>query len=151
MNLALILQQRGYELCSDCEENNCELNMNGVKNYAIIKGESITQHEKMADCLIFHEEANFSIVVCELKSNYLKPERIKKQIQNGVNHALKILEHMPLHTSPEIILVVLSKTLKVSYVKSLRRAGIETSGKQFPIFARPCDRTFSEILNIPRQ
>ena len=121
------------------------------KNYAIIKGESITQHEKMADCLIFHEEANFSIVVCELKSNYLKPERIKKQIQNGVNHALKILEHMPLHASPEIILTVLSKSRKSSFVKNLRRAGIDVSGRKLPIFARPCDRTFSEILNIPRQ
>ena len=105
----------------------------------------------MADCLIFHEEANFSIVVCELKSNYLKPERIKKQIQNGVNHALKILEHMPLHASPEIILTVLSKSRKSSFVKNLRRAGIDVSGRKLPIFARPCDRTFSEILNIPRQ
>ena len=150
MNLALILQQQGYELCSDCKENNCELNMNGVKDYAIIKGESITRREKMADCLIFHEEANFSIVVCELKNNYLKPEHIKKQIQNGVKHILKILEHMPPHTSPEIILVVLSKTLKVSYVRNLRRAGIEVSGKKFPVFARLCGHTFSEILDLPR-
>ena len=150
MNIALILQRQGYKLCPDCEENNCELNMNGVKNYGIIKGESITVYEKMADCLIFHEEANLNTVVCELKSNYLKIEHIKEKIQNSVKHALKILEHMPPHASSKIILVVLSKTRKVSDVKSLRRAGIEVSGKKFPIFARPCGSTFSEILDPPR-
>ena len=125
--------------------------MKGVKNYAIIKGDNMIQHEKMADCLIFHEEANFNIVVCELKSNYLRSEHVKEQIQNGVKHTLNILEHIPRHPFPEIILVALSKTLKPSYVKNLRRAGIEVFGKRLPVFARPCGRTFSEILDLPRQ
>ena len=65
MTLASVLEEHGHHPCSECEENYCQLKMDGIKNYAILRDEAINRKGKMADCLIFHNGNNFNLVVCE--------------------------------------------------------------------------------------
>ena len=126
MNLISTLQQRGYKPCLECEENDCKLNMKGVKNYAILRDTTTKHRGRMADCLIFHNGDDPNLVVCELKSNNLNLNRIMEQISGGVQRALPILEAMKPRKIPDVVLVVLSKksNIKPSSVSKLRRAGV---------------------------
>ena len=152
MTLASALRERGHDPCLECKENNCQLRMDGVKNYSILRDKTIKRKGRMADCLIFHRGSNFNLVVCELKSSNLNQKIVVEQIQGGVKHALSILQSMQdtiqLHKPPKIILVVLSKTRKPSSTAALRKTKIFADGRSFGILARPCGSKFSDIINI---
>lgn len=149
MKLISVLQQRGHKPCLECEENDCELKMKGIKNYAIIRDETIKERGRKADCLIFHDGDPLNLVVCELKSYNVNQKRIIEQISSGVNYATTILEAIQPCKIPNIILVVLLKSkIKPSSVSRLRKAGISAYNHPHPIFALQCGSHFSDIIKL---
>ena len=49
MNLVSILENLGYECCPECEDQGCELNMECIRDYAILNERCFTHKNKMAD------------------------------------------------------------------------------------------------------
>lgn len=53
-------------LVSSCCEQGCTLDMKGMKDFVILKGEKISDKERMCDCIIFDGKNGVSVSLVEL-------------------------------------------------------------------------------------
>ena len=150
MNVISALEQHGHKPCLECEENKCKLEMNGVRNYGILRDETIRRIGRMADCLIFQDKGDgLNLMICELKSMNFNEKRIREQISAGITHSIPILKSIQSDKIPKIVLIVLIKSrIKRSYGSRLRRRKINAYNQQHPIFIRPCGSKFSDIMKL---
>jgi len=74
-----------------CSEKGCELRLDGLKNYVVLKGEVICHDRKICDYIIFKINSSIIIGIVELKSKTAHPGEIEEKLTNGSKMALNIL------------------------------------------------------------
>ena len=114
----------------------------------IILDENMLSQNTRADCLIFCLDGDLTIGICELKSKYLKVDKIQQQLNNSSAHALKICQSQFPGIHHHFIPILLAKHYKISTYKKLSETKIRIEGKEHRIMLNKCGDKFSEILEI---
>ena len=68
------------------------MNMKGMKDFVILKGEKISGKERMCDCIIFDGKNDVSVSLVELKCRMSHAPNIAKKLNNDGKHAKDILD-----------------------------------------------------------
>ncbi|MDI6864382.1 MAG: hypothetical protein QMC88_01840 [Thermodesulfovibrio yellowstonii] len=133
-----------------CEDMGCELRINNLSNYVILKGEKICKDRKMCDCIIFIGENNTIIIgIVELKNKTIHANDIIKKLTHGSEIALDILKkcsnnHMKFYFCH----IVLGKRWDSSEHKVITNKKIIIRGKKYNILTMKCGVSISKAISM---
>jgi len=130
-----------------CCENRCELKVNDLHNYIILKGELLNNEIKMADCLVFTYLDKLIIGVTELKSNTVSPSEITEKLENSLDVVMDILTSIEYCEEYKCYLIVIAKSWKTSIFQIIKNKRIIKGGRKIPIIPKRCGIRFSSIFN----
>lgn len=130
-----------------CAEQNCKLDLRGLNNFIILKGEKICITKKMCDCLLFHEKECIIIGTIELKSKTAHASEIIEKLRNGLEFAIKILnECKGSLKNIKFIPVILSRRWDSSEYRVLTNQRIEIHGKKLNILPKRCGTSLVDLI-----
>jgi len=131
-----------------CREMGCELKLNGLSNYVILKGERICGDRRICDCIIFTRDNCIIIGIVELKSKTIHSSEIIEKLTNGSEIALDILEECSDNRMKfEFYHLVLCKSWHSSEYKVITSRKIIVKGKRHDILPKRCGVLFSEVIS----
>ena len=129
-----------------CFEMGCMLNLNGLSNHVVLKGETICQNRRICDCIIFTEGIIIGIV--ELKSRTAHSSEIEEKLTNGSEIALNILDKCSNNDMKfEFYHLVLAKKWHSSEYKVITSRKIVVRGKRYHVIPKRCGISFSAIIS----
>lgn len=132
---------------TQCAEQNCKLDLHGLNDYIILKGEKICIDKKICDCLLFHAKESTIIGTIELKSKTAYANEIIEKLKNGLEFAIKIMVECKCRSKNiKFIPVVLSRAWDSSEYKVLTNRKIEIQGKKRNIFPKRCGTSFLDLI-----
>lgn len=131
-----------------CREAGCELRLNGLINYVVLKGELLCKNRKMADCIIFvRYDAKVVIGIVELKSGNMHAEEVKEKLTNSLEVAFNILDDLGRHDFQyRFHIIVLCRKWDDSEYRIIISKKIKFHGKNYSILPKKCNDSFSLIL-----
>jgi len=136
-----------YAIIKRCSETGCELRLNNLTRYIVLKGENICRDEKICDCIIFLEDILIALV--ELKSRTAKAGSVVEKLTNGSLVAINILEsYLDKTIRLNFYHIVLCKRWRVSEYRVITSRKISIRGKTYDIIAKRCGVSLSELISI---
>ncbi|NQT86522.1 hypothetical protein HQ560_07140 [bacterium] len=150
--LASIRDHVGDELAhaqrKRCREAGCELKLDDIPSYILLKGEEIASDRKMCDGVIFLGQKPLRVVLAELKSKTTHASDIVEKLKNGATAAHDILAACDIVPSTvDERLIVLAKRWSRSELKVLTSKRIAIDGRKRPILTKRCGIRLSSILD----
>ncbi len=143
-----VAEELAHAVRKRCRESGCELRLDDIPSYILLKGEEIADDRKMCDGVIFLERDGLNVVLAELKSKTTHASNIVEKLRNGAVAARGIL------TDSEVVpstvdsrFVVLAKRWSRSELKVLTSRRIAIGGRKRPILTKRCGIRLSSILN----
>jgi len=136
-----------------CAEQHCELRLDGLSNYVVLKGEQVCPDRRMCDCIIFvATESGVTIGIVELKSKTAHASEVIEKLTNASESALEILDGCGVRTAkPEFWHLVLSKRWDASEYRVITNRKIIVGGKKYPVIPKRCGTCFSAVIHSHRQ
>jgi len=130
-----------------CSEQSCELKLDNLNDYVILKGEKLCQQYKICDCIIFTSDNDNIIGIVELKSRTIHAHDIEDKFNNGMEKVIKILEECDVNSKNfEFYFIVLSKKWSNSEYVMCKNIKIKIRGKKFSVIPKKCGDSFSAII-----
>lgn len=141
-----------YKSCvrTSCSENNSKLDINGINDILILKGElTRDQHGetfRICDYIIFNQ--NF-IVLAELKNpSSAKPSKIRDQLDGCSKIVIKILKECNKNINDfQFIFLAVSKGWKSSKYNLLASKSVNVYGKKHKILPISSGYKLARLLN----
>jgi hypothetical protein len=132
----------------ECSERGCSLDLAGLSNIVVLKGERIHSDRKMCDCVIFAEKGRRAIIcVVELKSRFADAEEVVEKLGNGLKASLEILGECCKAPNPSLYPIVLAKGWRGPEHRILRSRRVELMGKRHRIILGRCGASLSRIIS----
>jgi hypothetical protein len=132
----------------ECSEHGCSLNLAGLSNIVVLKGEWIHSDRKMCDCVIFAEKGRRAFIcVVELKSRLADAEEVVEKLVNGLKASLEILGECYKVPNPSLYTIVLAKSWRRSEYRILWSKRVELMGKRHRIILGRCGASLFEIIS----
>ncbi len=134
-----------------CDEAYCKVDLSGLNEYVLLKGERLCPDQPMCDCIIFLMKNHLLIVgVVELKSKTVRLTQVISQLTGGIRCAFEaIRECRGDWGAAKLHVLVLAKRWKTSVLKTLKnsyKSRIEFQGKHHYVLTRRCGIRFSDII-----
>jgi hypothetical protein len=134
-----------YAIIPSCSEQGCKLDLSGIRNKVILKGEKIRPTKKISDCLIFTESTMIGIV--ELKGKTAHPTEVQEKLVNGSLAALEILEECFENSTGVVFChIVLCKSWSVSEHQVISHRKLKIRGKKYYIITKRCGARYDGIM-----
>ena len=133
-------------IISRCSEESCELKLNNLSNYVVLKGEGICTDRRMCDCIIFTEGICIIIGIVELKGKTAHANEIVEKLANASEIALDILENCSENLKYEFYHLVLCKRWRTSEYMVITNRKIRVRGKRYDIIPKSCGVSFSAVI-----
>ena len=127
-----------------CEEQSCSLNLSGISNRIILKGEK-TCRDKISDCIIFLEKDGLKLCIAELKSKRLHPRDIPEKLCNAARIAFEIFDSCNIEI-PAPFFLVLHKGANSSEYLILSNKSVYLHGKNYPIQIKKCGSSLLDLI-----
>ncbi|MFN3384145.1 MAG: hypothetical protein ACK401_04550 [Archaeoglobaceae archaeon] len=122
------------------------MQLKGLKEYIILKGEEICEGRKACDCIVYSSiDDKLIVAVVELKSKDVHASEIREKLENCLNETSRILEECCHHAKAEFHLLVLHKGMSRPEYNMITSKEIEFKGEEHPILLEKCGSSFSEI------
>ena len=132
----------------ECSERGCNLDLAGLGNIVVLKGERIYSDRKMCDCVIFAEKEGKAIVCAvELKSKLADAEEVVEKLSNGLKASLEILGECSRVPNPSLYPIVLARSYRGPEHKVLRHRKVELVGKRHRVILGRCGLPLSRIIS----
>ncbi len=143
-----IRKEYSCAVVNKCEEKGCNLRLNNLTNFTILKGEKICTDCKVCDCLIFIGSSCRIVSLVELKSKKPDASEVVEKLTNGSDAALNILkEYTSNGLAWKFYHIMLSKSIgSPSELKVLKRNKIKVVGKKHLIIRGRCKDSLSAII-----
>lgn len=136
-----------HAVVTRCSEKGCELKLDSLKNYVVLKGEVICQGQKICDYIIFKINNSIIIGIVELKSRTAHPGEIEEKLTNGSITALNILTKCNnSSTKYKLYFLVLCKRFNSSGFRALTNRKITVGGKKYNLILKRCGVAFSDVI-----
>lgn len=133
---------------SNCQEGRCKLNLDGLNNYVLLKGEIICTDRKICDCIIFTKDNLIIIGTIELKSKDIHASEIVEKLTNGSEIALDIINKCKVdYMKFEFYPLVLWKSIRTPEYKVITSKKIIVRGKKYNIIPQRCGCSFSTVIS----
>ncbi len=148
MSIVSCIKKRfAYAVIKKCSESNCQLKLNGLSNYIVLKGEKICNDRKICDCIIFKENHHIIIAVIELKSKNIRASEIREKLTNGREKGLMVLEKCNDNDTIDFFHIVLYKNIRVPEYRVIAAEKIMINGKRHPVILKKCGESFSKLIS----
>lgn len=136
-------------LINKCCEKKCCINLRGLHDHIIIKGETIAKSKfRICDCIIFINISGSELVLIELKSKTSKATEVEEKLKNGSEQALKILKRCDQTKGHfDIFHIVLVKSCRPSEFNLLKQSKINLNGIKYDIIIKRCGENILDILS----
>lgn len=130
-----------------CCDTGCKLDLQGLDEVLVLKGEKLFPKQTICDCIIFLGENSIIAGVVELKSKTVDVSKVKDQLSCGLRFVKQALERSKTkHCLKRYFVVVLAKKWRIHERKSLIARKIPFDGKKLMIIPKNCGDKLSDIL-----
>ena len=150
LDIACIKSKSDDAVTPRCSEGGCELKLDGLKKYIVVKGDKICKDRKICDCIIFTEIDNLpTIGVIELKSKTVHANEVVEKLDNGSKIALDILEKCSDNRLKyEFCHIVLCRRWSSSEYIAIKSRKIAIRGNKCSIIPKRCGVSFSAVISL---
>ena len=140
-----------YAEIGKCQDHRCLLRLDGLSNYVRLKGERLSEDEKICDCIIFIHKENIILVIAELKGKNPKAGEIVEKLEACLTQALKILESCPIRGvgggNIDFYPVLLAESYRQPEYKLIASRRITFNGKRYNIIIKKCGEYLNKIID----
>jgi hypothetical protein len=132
-----------------CQEMGCELKINNLNNYIVLKGEKVCSNSKICDCLLFAEDSNCIIIgVVELKRKDIHANEIIEKLCNGLITVLDILvKCCSNNIKYDCYPILLYKNIRPPEYEIITSKKIKAKGKEYKIRPAQCGSSFLYLIS----
>ena len=131
-----------------CSDMGCTLELDGLPNSVVLKGEKIATDRKICDCLVFAVRNRVLIGVVELKSKTVHADEVVEKLTNGTETALQVLDRCGNdRMKPQVYNLVLAKRWDGSEYRVLTNRKVMVRGRKYLILPKRCGVSFSGIIS----
>ena len=142
-----VRQQAPLAVVPECSEEGCELRMNGLRNYIVLKGELARRDIEICDCIIFLEGNPLIVALVELKGKTVHASAVVTKLTNGTNAALEILANSDTRQRPIFRHLVLAKRWhRGTEFRVITSRRIHAAGKKYLILPKPCGFSLAQAI-----
>ena len=123
--------------------------MRGMKDFVILKGEKISDKERMCDCIIFDGKNDVSVSLVELKCRMSHAPKIAQKLNNGGKRAEDILEQEGLRVGT-VTVAILARWFHRQDFAILKGLSVAVNGRKYRIHACRCGTSLKSIRRSKR-
>ena len=135
-------------IVDNCCDSGCKLDLRGLDNVVVLKGEKIFPDRPVCDCIIFSGEETIVAGVVELKSKTVDVSKVKEQLRGGLRFVKEALERSKTKRFlKNCIVVLMAKKWRTHEHRLLTARKISFDGKNLLIIPKKCGDRLIDILN----
>ena len=146
-DLQCIEKKFNFAVIKTCKDAGCKLNLSGLQDFIVLKGEKIYKDQPVCDCIIFVKHQRLIAGVVELKSKTVDVSKVREQLTGGLRIVSDALQRCGIDASSvKCYVVVFAKKWRKSEFKVITSSRIKFRGKNLPILPKRCGDSFVAII-----
>lgn len=134
---------------ASCRERDCELRLDGLRTFLVLKGERLTRDRRVCDCIVFAKLNRIVVVgLIELKHRIAHASEVREKLINASEIAFDILRACGTPENEfEFIHVVLATRWSSSEYRAIVGRKLRIRGQTFNIRAKGCGTSFRSLIS----